>query len=646
MTQYYVIPQVVGASDSNAGTSLGSPWLTIGKAATTMTAGDRVDIAGGWVYKELPVAANSGSSGSLITYHFDVTGEFTGYGGIALISAYDNENDRSVGARAACFNLNGKEFITIRNATMEGPYGIYDASLAGNRGYEAVIIENCALIGYTNGIELNLGTGATPAGATGLTIRNCKATSVIIKHTNNASANINAKLLIENVTAHNYIIASNGNTIDIVGASTNTFSVGGVTVANCMTLGAAVGIRMTLMKNTTNISYVYNCMGYAGTTFLNFSGTASAVEYYSCVSLNGTTLASGGTAGDIYSTAASVGAIFGGVADFPLYRSLGWSPFLPGEPITFGTYKPGILGYGASDKYLPTQDMYGNPRGLGRPNYWAKFYFDGSDDPVSDPGTSWTTESNITDTDLTSGASTGTTGSVSSNYITAGGTNAPGSGGTIQTVYARFRADTSSGTSVAHVSISTDAWAEVLGTPTLNVTTTDAWAEWTALTTPSGGWTWAKIQALEFRGWRNSGTGTTRIYIVQIAVVTDAGHSDLGAVEERNRPAKSTTSVHGGTYNAEFSGAGFKEFWRPVAASSTTITAYARFDSNYAGSKPKMEVFNIPGTADQSDTMTSGANTDEQLSINFTPTSAGWVRVRLSSQDVSTTGKCYFDDVA
>lgn len=62
-TTYYVAKT---GSDSNPGT-VGSPWLTIGKAATVLVAGDTV-IVGDGDYDEHVYETTSGTAGSLITY--------------------------------------------------------------------------------------------------------------------------------------------------------------------------------------------------------------------------------------------------------------------------------------------------------------------------------------------------------------------------------------------------------------------------------------------------------------------------------------------------------------------------------------------------------------------------------------------------
>jgi hypothetical protein len=122
-------------------------------------------------------------------------------------------------------------------------------------------------------------------------------------------------------------------------------------------------------------------------------------------------------------------------------------------------------------------------------------------------------------------------------------------------------------------------------------------------------------------------------------------NDDVGAVETRTRPARESGTVNTGTYAANFQGAGYHDIMRAVNAASTTITVYCRKDGNYTGTAPKLEVVNIPGVADQSDSLSVAAGNWEQLSVTFTPTSAGWVRIRLWSYDTSATGKCFFDDL-
>lgn len=646
MATYFVIPQVAGASDSNNGTSKATPWLTIQKAATTAVAGDTVNVAGDWTYKELVTLAASGTSGSQISIIADVTGEKTGYGGVVLISSIDDPNDNTT-TRTNCINLNGKEFVTIRGFTMVATGDcIYDNQLAGNRCYDGVIIEDCALISYSNwALRLDFNAGATPTSA-GLIIRRIKAVGAFgFFHDNNATAHVNIGTLIENCEIYPLNPSSLYGGVYFSGASTNTYSVGGVIIANCVSwLSSTYGWAFNLFKNTTHVSKVINCRSSASGNYVaNLSGTTAAVEAYNCVSMTAST-SSGVTEVEQYNTIRLTDLV-AGFADFPLYRFLGYSPFLPGEPMEITGWKSGSLGYGQSTAYLPTTDMYGNPRGMGRGYYW-KGYFDASDDAVSDPNNVWTGDTSIADNSITTFAQCSTVGSSSSSYIGSGGTNAPSSGGAVTGVSVRIRAATSV-SRIAGLAIYTDGGLETLLDTTYSLSTSAQYTAWTPLPTPpSGGWTWAKVQALEFKTWVTSGgSGTMNIYGVQVAVSSDSGHSDVGAVEARAQPVVQSAVTHYETYAAKFPSAGFQNDFAAVSAGiQTTISIWTRWDSNYSGSKPRLQVKNIPGVADQEAVATGSANTWEQLSVTFTPTADAYVLVRYESRDASTNGLCYFAD--
>jgi len=147
------------------------------------------------------------------------------------------------------------------------------------------------------------------------------------------------------------------------------------------------------------------------------------------------------------------------------------------------------------------------------------YCFDGSDEPASDPNSVWTGEENTDDCDVETYASTTTAGSSASNYINIGGTNAPASGDSITSVDVRVRmADVT--TNLLGYAVRTDGWSESLISRTETQTYAGRYTPWRALSTPTGGWTWEKVQALEFRAWNNSG-GTVGFSKVQIAVNMD-----------------------------------------------------------------------------------------------------------------------------
>jgi hypothetical protein len=101
-TNYYVMQDPSAfPSDNNDGqvpvnTGPHGPWLTIGKAARTAFAGDTIYVQAG-SYDERVTPANSGSSGSPITY----------VGGTGRIPS------SGLGAKVRGFTLTNKSYITI-----------------------------------------------------------------------------------------------------------------------------------------------------------------------------------------------------------------------------------------------------------------------------------------------------------------------------------------------------------------------------------------------------------------------------------------------------------------------------------------------------------------------------------------------------
>jgi hypothetical protein len=120
---------------------------------------------------------------------------------------------------------------------------------------------------------------------------------------------------------------------------------------------------------------------------------------------------------------------------------------------------------------------------------------------------------------------------------------------------------------------------------------------------------------------------------------------DVGVVEGRARAEQETSTVRTGSNAIVFEGAGFHDILLPVDASSTTVSVYGQYDATYAGTLPQLKVLNIPGVADQTDTMTGGSGSWEELTATFTPDSQGIARIRLISSDTSAGGECFFDDL-
>jgi hypothetical protein len=458
----------------------------------------------------------------------------------------------------------------------------------------------------------------------------------------------------------------------------STYDVGGVTITNCTFLGAD-GITNDADLSATYPTTITNCVFNACSTAIN---QATAEGH----TVSGGSNVIVGLVGnmtrhptDIEDEAAPV--LLGGMADLPLWKYWGWSPYRPFEPMENGDDWTYLVAQG-DQTAAPATDLYGESRPMNRApgtERQAVYYFDASDSGPTDPGVSWTNEANIYDDDggihladqtNSSYGSTTTQGSNSADYITGTGTNAPttapagSSDSDIVEVRCVIHAGYD-GVNQPQVDWEVKYSTEVLGSATtaIDIIADDYWvvdgsgggtyptplsSSGAILSTPTGGWTWAKIAALELRVWKaDADTDELRIYGGFIRVHYNATtEDDIGAVESRARPHQETTTTRGSsTASFRFEGAGFHDVLVPVAASSTTISVYGNYDSNHSGSLPQLQVLNIPGVADQTDTMVAAANTWEELTATFTPTAAGIARVRMVCRDTSGIGKVFFDDL-
>ncbi len=154
------------------------------------------------------------------------------------------------------------------------------------------------------------------------------------------------------------------------------------------------------------------------------------------------------------------------------------------------------------------------------------YYFDGSDAGATDPNGVWTNDANAFDNDPTPStfANSNQAGSTSLNYLMAEGTNAPAGSDTITQVRARvYRSAGGPGAGNMNGAIYTDGLSELLGTPTADSFANPDWGAYVTLSTPSGGWTWAVLQALEIKIYITA-TGGSQLnaYKAEIEVTSQA----------------------------------------------------------------------------------------------------------------------------
>lgn len=120
----------------------------------------------------------------------------------------------------------------------------------------------------------------------------------------------------------------------------------------------------------------------------------------------------------------------------------------------------------------------------------------------------------------------------------------------------------------------------------------------------------------------------------------------VGAYERGNFGTRETSVTHAGAAALKLIGPGYHDFQVPVDATSTTITIYARYDTNHAATnKPQISVLNGGGcgVSDATATMTAAVDTWEALALTFTPTAKGIVTIRCISRSAAGNGIAYFD---
>lgn len=123
--------------------------------------------------------------------------------------------------------------------------------------------------------------------------------------------------------------------------------------------------------------------------------------------------------------------------------------------------------------------------------------------------------------------------------------------------------------------------------------------------------------------------------------------ASCGATERHDTTIVQTGVVQAGAAALQLTGPGSMEWLVPVGATSTSLTIYTQVDANYGTTNPPVfEVDAEPqyGVAYASATASSSTGSWHQIAISsFTPTSAGWVKVRVRAKPDAANGICYID---
>jgi len=213
MTTYFV--DSVSGNDANDGLSFANAKLTLnGAEDIPVVPSDIVKVTPG-TYRELLTLDVNGTSGNIITYIGDVTGEDTdGVGGKVRITGADSSE---VETRASCITSTNIDFRTFRGFRLDGT----TSHCVDMTSSEDIIFEDCVVVeAGADGLNLN-GTGQAS-----ITVRRC-----IIATNTDAGVNYTAG---SNVTGANHLVENclllmNAEGIDVT-------RVGDISVNNCLFL--------------------------------------------------------------------------------------------------------------------------------------------------------------------------------------------------------------------------------------------------------------------------------------------------------------------------------------------------------------------------------------------------------------------------
>lgn len=574
----------------------------------------------------------------------DVDGVQTGDAGEVIWSAFLSGDfaEPSVNNLVA---LSGRDFLTFRNISFVGGGGTI--ILGTTASSTDIKIQNCSFIqGGATGTGTLIAITLASQVAGNWTIDGCvfifnssNAISIVLT-TGSSGADYDANIQITNCL---FIGGGSANVIFVNNSGTLTFEGGGVDVTNCTKIGGSAPLLLT---NGTRLSLtipctVQNCVIYAGgSTALNAGESGAIVEDYNLIwaSTPRTNVAVG---------AHSVGgssAAYAPTFEYGQGRIVGRGLALFGSPAQSNTL-------GGFHGTSPTSSDISE---LVRPCGSVAFGTSGTATAggaktLTDSGADWGASKFIGWTvKITGGTGSGQVKTISSHTATVltvdGNWNTQPSTDSTYIIYRGAMA--SSGTATAGAATTmTDgnaAWG------------TNMWTGYTLAITGGTGSGQSKVVASNTgtvltvaSSWTTNPDSTSQ-YKLYRGTDESTVNNAVGCYERGNTWGKETGTVRTGSNAISQLGPGVQDFDIPVSAASTTVSVYVRWDSNYAGTKPQLKVLNGTecGVSDATDTATGSANTWEELSLNFTPTSAGVVTVRIQSNCTTPTGWAFADDFA
>lgn len=277
MATYYIRKT---GSDSNAGTSPGAAWLTIGKAlgSSGIASGDTVYIGAGTYREIVTVAMTSATAETKVVG--DVSGQFTGDAGEVIWSAHVTDD---VTAPTSAYPLvaNGRDYLTIQNI-------VFYSGTTGSANLTTSVSTNwtfyrCSFLTYASTAGINYTAAANTAA--NLVIDSCEfhqanSTGCIrVSFPTSASADYDCAIVIKNCA----FFGSN-TAIAITATGAGSFKGGGVNIYNC-SMFTSIGVSTSTSNNSTTYPVnVYNCLIAVISTALTANVSGQIIEDYNIIS--------------------------------------------------------------------------------------------------------------------------------------------------------------------------------------------------------------------------------------------------------------------------------------------------------------------------------------------------------------------------
>ena len=659
MTTYYI--SELNGDDGNDGLSVINAIQTIEQLQTLIGSGDVTYFEAG-VYRafEITFTAAGADANNRIKWIGDVKGEYFSTKGTAMISG-----GRATGIGSKI--RSGSADYAIR---IEGNYYHFEMlsfEVAGEDGGHMLYIDNtyghyfyrCRFHPVTLDYAIQINYDSYTTDVEDYTIfDSCVKYAggfwfVLPDH----STELDSKIVFVNCL--DLGLAGVGNVKGLFGVTafgTDTYNMGGVRCYHNTVVGD--NYQTSSANDSVNCEF-YNNLKISG-------GSGSGVTLPTVAAGRGNFNVMGGRTSNSFSdkdsewenwgTSGGFGLV-GGVTDMDYYRKFGSSPYQPWElysndyiemfPISAGF----IIPYGN-----PTHDIYGVRRG-NSPKTWLYAEIGGTGG--TDPDGAWINDQNAFDfvftaTNDPASASSDTFGSVSANYIE--GVGVPflmANQGVIHEVKVLLIAKNVGDPPVSSrdmgYRVTTASAAETLatGTVTLDVGADDLFdLHEVDLTPPAAGWDWTNIAGLEGRVWvaEDIGGDPDIGFHAMVIRYQVSGGNTPGAVQSYQRPIRDAGELYSGNATSVLTGAGMQQILLPCpAATGYTITIPYKYDANYTGTLPTVDVIGMVGDTDKSSVAVGSVGTwNTDLTVEILLEEEGFVAVRAYSLDTSGIGKCWF----